>query len=308
MRRNVITVLSAAILLLKGADMKKSERIPIFDASAGRVEELDKIYKTDRAWRSILTPEQYSVTRLNGTERPFSGSCAVPSGKREYVYRCVGCGTDLFRGGAKFESGTGWPSFVEPVSELNITTIEDRSYGMVRTEVLCALCGAHLGHVFDDGPPPSGKRYCINSVAIKPVEAGSFKHLEKAAFAAGCFWGVEASFRGVKGVVYTAAGFMGGTLKSPTYEQVCRRDTGHAETVFLEYNPDEISYEKLLDVFWKTHNPTTPDRQGVDVGSQYRSVIFYYTVYLQTLWHKLAPKPTCTFTLFRVIVNGIYCS
>jgi len=252
------------------------EKVSVFNAEKGRVEELERIYKTEGEWRSLLTPEQYSVTRLKGTERPFSGTCAVPAGEGEYVYRCVGCGTDLFRSGAKFQSGTGWPSFAEPVSELNITTIEDRSHGMVRTEVLCALCGAHLGHVFDDGPLPSGNRHCINSVAIKLVDAGSFKRLEKAAFAAGCFWGVEASLRGVKGVVYTAVGFMGGTLKNPTYEQVCRRDTGNAETVFLEYNPDEVSYEQLLNVFWKIHNPTTPDRQGPDVGTQYRSVIFYY--------------------------------
>ncbi len=103
------------------------------------------------------------------------------------------------------------------------------------------------------------------------------KQLEKAAFAAGCFWGVEAAFRRVDGVVSTAVGFMGGTVKNPTYEDVCRGDTGHAETVQLEYNPEKVSYEQLLDLFWSIHDPTTPGRQGPDIGSQYRSVIFYYT-------------------------------
>ena len=226
-----------------------------------------------------LTTEQRNVLLKAGTEPPFCGG--LLENKKPGIYVSALGGLPLFRSATKFESGTGWPSFFAPFDPDHVIERVDRSGGMERVEILDARSGGHLGHVFDDGPRPTGRRYCLNAAALifipdgQPLPADSQPvNLQTAYFAGGCFWGVEDLMQRTPGVIEATSGYMGGHKARPGYHEVSSGDTGHAESVEVTFDADRVSYRHLLEVLFARIDPTTLNQQGPDVGTQYRSVVF----------------------------------
>ena len=246
--------------------------------------------RTGTSLRQRLTPLQYRVTQEGATEPPFAN--AYWDNHREGLYVDVVDGRPLFSSRDKFDSGCGWPSFARPIETGAVLERTDSSHGMIRQETRAEASGSHLGHVFDDGPPElGGLRYCINSAALRfiPVDdlaregygqylplfgmaAPPLPRVEEATLAGGCFWGMQELLRQQPGVLSTEVGYTGGRRPNPTYEA----HEGHAEAVLVRFDPARTNYEAILRFFFRMHDPTTPGRQGNDIGASYRSAIFYH--------------------------------
>jgi len=226
-----------------------------------------------------LTKEEQHIILNKGTEKPHTGE--YNAFFEDGTYNCKQCGTALYKSDTKFDGHCGWPSFDEEITGA-VKRIPDADGR--RTEIVCANCEGHLGHVFiGEGFTDKNTRHCVNSVSLsfKPLKDmiktynTANKKNEIAIFASGCFWGTEHWMKKQKGVISTDVGYIGGHINNPTYEQVCSKTSGHAEAVRVEFDPKLVSYEQLAIIFFETHDPTQINRQGPDIGNQYRSEIFY---------------------------------
>jgi peptide methionine sulfoxide reductase msrA/msrB len=220
-----------------------------------------------------LTPEEERVILEKGTELPGTGKYL--NNTEAGTYTCKQCDAPIYRSEAKFDSHCGWPSFDEEIKGA-VIRIPDPD-GM-RTEIVCANCGAHLGHVFTgEGFTDKDTRHCVNSISMNfiPDQPKAITKTDTAIYAGGCFWGVEYYMQKKAGVISVTSGYTGGHTDHPTYEQVCSHTTGHAEAVEIVFDPSQVSYDELTRLFFEIHDPTQVERQGPDIGSQYRSEIFY---------------------------------
>ncbi|MBL0079792.1 MAG: bifunctional methionine sulfoxide reductase B/A protein [Bacteroidetes bacterium] len=239
---------------------------------------MENFEQTDSFWKAKLSDEQYYILREKGTERPYTGKLLM--NKEKGVYKCAACGNELFTSDMKFDSHCGWPSFDREIAGGKIKTETDFSAGMKRTEIMCAKCGGHLGHIFDDGPTETGQRYCVNSVSLEflsedQLAAETNTGNDTIILGGGCFWCVEAIYQNLEGVVSVSSGYAGGSVKNPTYKAVCSGTTGHAEVIEIVFDKAKTSLDEIFKVFFVVHDPTTLNRQGADAGTQYRSTIMY---------------------------------
>ena len=244
-----------------------------------------KTEESENPYYRTLTPEETRVIIHKGTERPFTGE--YDKFYERGIYLCKQCGAELYSSDDKFNSGCGWPSFDDEIQGAVRRTTDRDGF---RTEITCNNCGAHLGHVFmNEGFTDKNTRHCVNSISLVFIPARTTHDLgtDTAYFAGGCFWGVEYYMEQLKGVLSVESGYMGGRTKDPDYRQVSSHGSGHAETVQVVFDPSETDYEELARLFFEIHDPTQADRQGPDVGNQYRSEIFYRSVEQKEIAGKL---------------------